>query len=360
MHSVVLTKFPHPSLSLVGSSKHLVRYRRSDGIDLGGVLHLPPGYDIKDPNRPRLPLLLWAYPREFNDPAAASQVRDSPHRFSQITPLSPLVWLTQGYAVLQDPAFPILAKDGNSMAANETFVEQLVSSAVAAVSHVCTDLGAGDPSRVAIGGHSYGAFMTANLLCHAPNLFQCGISRSGAFNRTLTPFGFQSEKRNFWEAKDLYINMSPFVHAEKIQNPILLIHGLEDQNSGTFPEQSERFFQALQGMGKTTRLVMLPKEGHGYRARESVMHVLAETHAYLHTHCTSRPSDPTAVVPTFTSTTPTATGTATPTVKTAGAPAIIAAVASKPHTARTFPNTTAIVLAGAVVVFAIAFSRSRL
>eukprot|EP00301_Raphidiophrys_heterophryoidea_P002128 c10996_g1_i2.p1 GENE.c10996_g1_i2~~c10996_g1_i2.p1 ORF type:complete len:966 (+),score=225.30 c10996_g1_i2:32-2899(+) len=371
LSSVVLTNFPHPSKELVGASKHLVRYRRIDGIDLGGVLHLPPGYDINDPNRKKLPLLLWAYPHEFKDAAAASQVRDSPFRFSHVTPLSSLVWLTQGYAVLQDPAFPIVSRDGNSASANDTFIDQLVASAVAAVKHVCLELAVGDESRVAIGGHSYGAFMAANLLCHAPNLFQCGIARSGAFNRTLTPFGFQSEERTFWDAKDLYVTMSPFVHADKIQNPLLLIHGQDDENSGTFPEQSERMFRALQGLGKTSRLVLLPKEGHGYRARESVLHCLAETHSYLHVHCTLSPASVPFPLLNYTSSIPSIPSSPTP-----ATPASTTATPATPGAKQFLPSTnnaasvsrsrtslgsgSALVLAGVVATVAMVVTRSRM
>jgi len=132
-----------------------------------------------------------------------------------------------------------------------------------------------DPKRVGVGGHSYGAFMTANLLAHS-DLFRAGVARSGAYNRTLTPFGFQSERRTLWEAADTYLRMSPFMNADKIKEPMLLIHGEADNNAGTFPIQSDRMYQALRGNGGTVRLVMLPHESHSYAGRESVEHTIAE------------------------------------------------------------------------------------
>jgi dipeptidyl aminopeptidase/acylaminoacyl peptidase len=162
---------------------------------------------------------------------------------------------------------------------NDTFVQQLVQNARAAID-AGVARGVTDPERVAIGGHSYGAFMTTNILAHS-DLFRAGIARSGAYNRTLTPFGFQQEQRTLWDDADLYMAMSPFFHADGIQVPLLLIHGAEDNNPGTFPMQSERLYQALTGLGGTARLVMLPLESHGYRARESVLHMLWETVAWL-------------------------------------------------------------------------------
>lgn len=117
--------------------------------------------------------------------------------------------------------------------------------------------------------------MTANLLAHS-DLFRAGIARSGAYNRTLTPFGFQSERRTFWEAPEMYAKVSPFWYADKIKEPILLIHGEADNNQGTFPIQSERMFAAIRGNGGTARLVMLPLEAHGYAAKESTEHTLFE------------------------------------------------------------------------------------
>jgi dipeptidyl aminopeptidase/acylaminoacyl peptidase len=270
-----LTNFPHPTPQLANAKKELIRYKRADGVDLTGTLYLPPGYDQKKDGA--LPVLMWAYPQEFKSADAAGQVTDSPYRFIRVTGSSPLYWLVGGYAILDDPSMPIIG-EGKSEP-NDTYVEQLVASAQAAVDELVRR-GVGDRNRMAIGGHSYGAFMTANLLAHS-DLFRAGIARSGAYNRTLTPFSFQAEERTFWQATDTYIKMSPFTYSNKINEPILLIHGMDDNNSGTFPIQSERLYQAIKGLGGTARLVMLPYEAHGYRARESVLHVLYEMDHWL-------------------------------------------------------------------------------
>ncbi|MGH7700924.1 MAG: S9 family peptidase [Gemmatimonadales bacterium] len=261
-----LTAFTHPAPQLTGIAKRLVTYRREDGIPLSGTLYLPPGYE----GGTRLPVVMWAYPREFTSPDAAGQVNAAPNRFTLPRGASHLFFLTQGYAVFDDPRMPIVGGD----TANNRYVEQLAASARAAVRAV-VDLGVAEPERIGIGGHSYGAFMTANLLAHT-DLFRAGIARSGAYNRTLTPFGFQNESRTYWEAPDVYDRMSPFQNARAIDEPILLTHGEADNNSGTFPIQSERLYHALTGLGGTARLVMLPHESHGYAARESVLHTLAE------------------------------------------------------------------------------------
>jgi len=265
-------KNPLPELERI--TKELIRYTRADGVQLTGTLYLPPGYRSGDGP---LPLLMWAYPREYKDADAAGQVRTSPYAFVRLSHRGPLPYLLMGYAVLDGPTMPIIG-EGDAQP-NDAFREQLVASAKAAVDAVVSR-GIADPERIAIGGHSYGAFMVANLLAHS-DLFSAGIARSGAYNRTLTPFGFQAEERTFWEAADVYGKMSPFFHAEKIDEPMLMIHGEVDNNSGTFPIQSERMFHALKGLGGTTRLVMLPHESHGYSARESVLHTLWEQYRWL-------------------------------------------------------------------------------
>ena len=262
-----LTRFADPAPQLAGVERRFLTYQRKDGVQLSATLFLPPGYKAGE----RLPVVMWAYPREFTDPALAGQVSGSPYRFNTYTGASHLFFLTQGYAVLDNPAMPIV---GTGETANDTYVEQLVASAEAAIDTV-VGIGVGDRDRIGVGGHSYGAFMTANLLAHS-RLFKAGIARSGAYNRSLTPFGFQSERRTFWEVPQVYANMSPFWHADKVKDPILLIHGEADNNSGTFPIQSERFYMALKGHGATVRYVTLPHESHGYAARESVLHTLAE------------------------------------------------------------------------------------
>ena len=264
---VQVTKFENPYPELSGVTKELVTYKRKDGVDLSFTLYLPAGYD-KTKDGP-LPTILWAYPREFNDASMAGQVSGSPYTFTRISPSSVLIYVTQGYAVLNDASFPIVGAEGQEP--NDTFVEQLVADAEAAI-HKAVEMGVTDPARVAVSGHSYGAFMTAHLLSHT-RLFAAGIARSGAYNRTLTPFGFQSERRSFWEAPDLYMTMSPFSYADKVKDPILLIHGIADDNQGTFPIQSERYYAALKGAGATVRLVLLPSEAHGYAARESILHM---------------------------------------------------------------------------------------
>lgn len=262
-----LTDFKDPSPQLTGMRKELIKYYRPDSVALSGTLYLPPAYK----QGTRLPVLIWAYPMEYSDPGTAGQVRASPNSFTFFRGASPLFFVTQGYAVLMDATMPVV---GDPETVNNTFVEQIVASARAAIDKLDT-LGVADRKRVLVAGHSYGAFMTANLLAHS-DLFAAGIARSGAYNRTLTPFGFQSERRSFWEAPDLYMKVSPFTYANKIKKPLLLIHGEADNNAGTHPIQSERLFQAIKGHGGTARLVFLPFESHGYSARESVLHVLAE------------------------------------------------------------------------------------
>ncbi len=262
-----LTDFPDPTPQIRGIKKQLVKYEREDGVSLSATLYLPADYKEGQ----RLPLIVWAYPREFNDPQTAGQISGSPHRFTRMSGITHLTLLTQGYAIMDAATMPVI---GDPETMNDTFIDQIVSSAKAAIDKA-VEMGVADGNRVGVGGHSYGAFMTANLLAHC-DLFDAGVARSGAYNRTLTPFGFQSERRSFWKAKDVYFNISPFMHADKINEPILLIHGEADNNSGTFPVQSKRLYQAVKGNGGTVRLVMLPNESHGYRARESVLHTQAE------------------------------------------------------------------------------------
>jgi dipeptidyl aminopeptidase/acylaminoacyl peptidase len=266
-----VTRFTDPAPQLAGVQRQLITYKRADGVELSGTLYLPAGYDARRDGP--LPLLMWAYPTEFRDAASAGQVSDSPNRFARPGGTSHLFLLTQGYAVLDNPTMPIVGANGAEP--NDTYIDQLVASARAAVDKV-VEMGVADRNRIGVGGHSYGAFMTANLLAHS-DLFRAGIARSGAYNRTLTPFGFQAEQRSYWDATETYTRMSPFTYANKVNEPILLIHGEADDNSGTFPIQSERFYAALKGHGATVRYVVLPYEAHGYRGRESVMHTLAET-----------------------------------------------------------------------------------
>jgi dipeptidyl aminopeptidase/acylaminoacyl peptidase len=262
-----LTNFPDPAPQLHGITKQLVTYKRADGVNLSFTLYLPANYKQGE----RLPTIVWAYPLEFNDADTAGQVSGSPYHFTTITGISQLFLVTQGYAILDNATMPVV---GDPETMNNTYIEQIVASAKAAIDKA-VEMGVTDPNRVGVGGHSYGAFMTANLLAHS-DLFRAGVARSGAYNRTLTPFGFQSERRTIWEAPEMYIKVSPFMYADKIKHPILLIHGMADDNSGTFPIQSERMYQAIKGNGGIVRYVQLPYEAHGYLARESTEHVLWE------------------------------------------------------------------------------------
>jgi dipeptidyl aminopeptidase/acylaminoacyl peptidase len=264
---VSLTEFKDPAPRLRRIKKELVTYKRADGVPLSFELYLPPDYK----SGTRLPAVVWAYPREFNDADTAGQVSGSSKRFTMMSGYSELFFLLDGYAVLENVAMPVV---GTIDVVNNTYVEQIVADSKAAIDKAA-EMGVIDPNRVGVGGHSYGAFMTANLLAHC-NLFRAGIAESGAYNRTLTPFGFQSERRSFWEAQDTYLRMSPFMFADKIKAPILLVHGEADDNSGTFPIQTERMYEAIRGNGGTVRLVFLPNEAHGYRAKETIEHLLWE------------------------------------------------------------------------------------
>ncbi|MEC7784316.1 MAG: prolyl oligopeptidase family serine peptidase [Bacteroidota bacterium] len=277
-----ITRFENPFKSIQDVHKEVITYKREDGLELSGTLYLPVGYDMN--KKEKKPMLLWAYPREYKDKSSAAQTTTNPNEFTYPYYGSMVYWVTRGYVVLDDAAFPIVGEGDEEP--NDTFRSQLVANAKAAIDAV-DDLGYIDRDRVAVGGHSYGAFMTANLLSHS-NLFAAGIARSGAYNRTLTPFGFQSEERNYWEAPEIYYEMSPFMHADKMKTPLLLIHGVADNNSGTYPLQSERYFNALKGLGATARLVMLPKESHGYAAKESILHMLWEQDQWLETYVKNR------------------------------------------------------------------------
>jgi len=279
---VAITKFDNPFKKIAGIHKEVISYKRADGIDLTATLYLPLGYDRA--KKEKLPMVMWAYPQEFKDKNSASQNTTNPNEF--IFPFygSPIYWVTRGYAVLDEAAFPIVGE--GSAEPNDTFIDQLVANAKAAIDAVDA-LGYIDRRRVAVGGHSYGAFMTANLLTHS-DLFAAGIARSGAYNRTLTPFGFQGEERNYWDAKETYNTMSPFNFAEKMKTPLLLVHGENDNNPGTFPIQSERYFAALKGVGAPVRYVVLPKESHGYTAMESILHLLWEQDQWLEKHVKNR------------------------------------------------------------------------
>lgn len=276
-----LTSFSNPYPLLEGVQKTQLSYPRKDGIRLTGTLYLPKGYKKEDG---RLPVFVWAYPREYKSAEAAAEVKGSPYRFPRLSWGSAVYWVTRGYAVVDNADMPIVGTGKEEP--NNTFVEQITDNANSLIDYL-VNMGVADRKRIAVGGHSYGAFMTANLLAHT-NLFAAGIARSGAYNRTLTPFGFQNETRTFWQAPDVYGKMSPFWYADKIKTPLLLIHGIDDDNSGTFPIQSERLYSAIKGFGGTVRLVMLPKEFHSYRSYESIMHMLWEEDQWLEKYVKNR------------------------------------------------------------------------
>ena len=280
---VPLTQFENPFKSIQNVHKEVIKYNREDGLELSGTLYLPTNYEAGK----KYPMIMWAYPREYKDKSSASQSTSNSNQFTYPSYGSPIFWVTKGYVVLNNASFPIVGEGEEQP--NDSFRTQLVANAKAAIDAV-DNLGYIDRNRVAVGGHSYGAFMVANLLAHS-NLFAAGIARSGAYNRTLTPFGFQSEERSYWEAPEVYYTMSPFMHADKMKTPLLLIHGEADNNSGTYPLQSERYFNALKGLGAPVRLVMLPKESHGYRARESVLHLLWEQDQWLEKHVKNKPDN---------------------------------------------------------------------
>lgn len=270
-----ITAFKNPFESIKNVYKEVIKYKRKDGVDLSGTLYLPAGYDRT--KKEKLPLLIWAYPAEFKDKNSAGQNDKNPNEFTFPNYGSFVYWVTKGYAVLDDASFPIIGE--GTTEPNDTFITQLVDDAEAAINAV-DNLGYINRKKVAVGGHSYGAFMTANLLTHS-NLFACGIARSGAYNRTLTPFGFQSEQRNYWDVPAIYNGISPFMNADKMKTPLLLVHGEADNNPGTFTLQTERYFQALKNLGAPTRMVILPKESHGYAAKENIFHLLWEQDQFL-------------------------------------------------------------------------------
>lgn len=271
-----ITTFKNPFESIKNVYKEVIKYKRKDGVELSGTLYLPANYD-RVKKTEKLPLLIWAYPEEFKDKNSAGQNNKNPNEFTFPNYGSFVYWVTKGYAVLDDASFPIVGE--GTAEPNDTFIPQLVSNGEAAIDAV-DNLGYINRKKVAVGGHSYGAFMTANLLTHS-NLFACGIARSGAYNRTLTPFGFQSEQRNYWDVPEIYNGMSPFMNADKMKTPLLLTHGEADNNPGTFTLQTERYFQALKNLGAPVRMAILPKEAHGYVAKENILHLLWEQDQFL-------------------------------------------------------------------------------
>ncbi|MEN0061258.1 MAG: prolyl oligopeptidase family serine peptidase [Myxococcota bacterium] len=270
-----VTRFTDPTPQLRQIQKRIVKYEREDGVPLSFQLYLPPGYQEGE----KLPTVVYAYPLEYSDPSTAGQVRGSSNRFERMGGASHMFFLLQGYAVLHRTAMPMV---GDPETVYDTFVDQLVADAEAAVAKAI-EIGVADPERIGVVGHSHGGLMVANLLAHT-DLFKAGIARSGSYNKTTQPFGFQSERRTLFEARDTYIQVSPTFFADQVDEPVLVIHGGADSNPGTLTFQSEVFFEAVRGSGGTARLVLLPFEDHGYRARESIEHVLWEQLRWFDEH----------------------------------------------------------------------------
>jgi dipeptidyl aminopeptidase/acylaminoacyl peptidase len=256
--SVALTHIPDPTPEVRAIKKRLVKYKRADGLDLSFTLYTPPGYK----EGTRVPTILYAYPLDYADASKAGQVAGSEETFTQLRQYRLL--LLAGYAIIDNASFPIV---GDPKKAYDTYLEQLVADAKAAVDEAVR-LGVADPERIGVTGHSHGALMTANLVAHS-DLFRAGVATSGSYNKTLTPFGFQNERRSVWEASDVYLKVSPFFFADKLKTPLLIVHGAEDANPGTTPLQGQKLYEAIRGNGGTTRLVMLPHEPHWYTAMES-------------------------------------------------------------------------------------------
>jgi dipeptidyl aminopeptidase/acylaminoacyl peptidase len=269
-----LTHFEHPAPPLAAAHHVRLEYRRDDGVDLAASLYLPPGYQRGSP----LPLVLWAYPRQISAGDAA-KIIGAEGTFMTFARAFRLFFLLRGYAVLDDVSMPIIGSEGE---ANDTFVEQVVANAAAAID-AAESTGLIDAKRVGVAGHSYGAFMVANLLAHS-RLFAAGVAMSGAYNRTLTPFGFQTERRTLWQATETYLAMSPLLYSDNIEAPLLLVHGLKDDNAGTSPQQSLQFYQAIRGNGGDVELLLLPWEGHSYRGRESVLKTAAQMLRWFDDH----------------------------------------------------------------------------
>ncbi len=285
--AMLVSHFADPTPIVRSIRKELITYRRADGVPLSMTVYLPPDYKAGE----RRPAVLVGYPLEYTSVRMAGQVTGSPNRFLSFPAfdsggtVGPLYLLLDGYVVLDDVAMPIV---GPPETVNDTYVEQLVADAKAAIDKAAT-MGIIDPERVGVTGHSYGAFMTANLMAHS-NLFRAGCAESGAYNRTLTPFGFQSERRTFWQAESVYEAMSPFFFANDFKAPILLIHGMEDNNTGTFPIQSLRMYEALQGNGAIVRYVQLPYESHGYLGRQSIEEVVWEMMTWFDKYVKNAPA----------------------------------------------------------------------
>jgi dipeptidyl aminopeptidase/acylaminoacyl peptidase len=231
----------------------------------------------------KLPALFWIYPREYADQAAynASAGRTAAANTGRYTtpgPRSMALLTLAGYAVVE-PDVPIVGPPGRM---NDNYIPDLRNSLWAAIDEL-DKRGLIDRDRLAVGGHSYGGFSTANALAHTP-FFKAGIAGDGNYNRTLTAMTFQTERRHLWDARETYLEMSPLLWANRVNGALLMYHGMEDANVGTDPIHAEHLFRALDGLGKPAALYMYPHEGHGPVAQETVLDLWARWVAWLDMH----------------------------------------------------------------------------
>lgn len=235
---------------------------RPDGVRFVVDVTLPKDYR----EGTRLPGIIWFYPTEVSTQEAYDEGRQSTNinRYPTVSPRSAEIWTTQGYVVIQPQAIPVFGPQGSM---NDNYVNELRDGLYAVINAV-VDAGYLDRERIGLWGHSYGAFSTVNAMVNT-KWFKAGIAGDGMYNRSLTPFGFQRESRDFWQAQDVYLNMSPFFKADKLSGALLMYHQTEDQNVGTALISSIRMQHALQGLGKTSALFMYPYEDHGPATRET-------------------------------------------------------------------------------------------
>lgn len=226
----------------------------------------------------RLPAFFWFYPYEYTSQSEYDRTlrNYNANRFPSGGTRTMEYLTTQGYAVVNfNP--PIIGEQGRM---NDNYVADLRMNLYAVIDELDRQ-GWIDRNRLGIGGHSYGAFSTANAMVHTP-FFKAGIAGDGMYNRTLTPNGFQSERRDLWEGQDTYLEMSPMLHVDQMQGALLMYHGMEDQNVGTAPISSIRMMQALRAQGKNSSLFMYPYEDHGPATLETNLDLWARWTAWLH------------------------------------------------------------------------------
>ncbi|MEX2182686.1 MAG: DUF305 domain-containing protein [Gemmatimonadaceae bacterium] len=285
-----LTRAVDPGPEISGAIRRRVTATRPrDGTVIWVEVTLPRGWQPGE----RLPGILWFYPREYVSAETYARSRHSTNinRFPIVPALRPAsaiqLWVSQGYALI-NPDIPIFGDTGRM---NDNFTRDLPEN-LDAVLDAMVDSGFVDRDRMGIGGHSYGAFGTVNAMTLVP-FFKAGIAGDGMYNRTLTPFGFQTERRNFFEARETYLDMSPFLRADRLAGALLLYHATEDQNVGTAPLASTRMMAALQGLGKTAALYMYHYEGHSVATYESDLDMWARWFAWFDVYV-KRPAPVTA------------------------------------------------------------------